>query len=333
MTKKQKILSISVAAYNLGSMIEDNLKSFCRKEYIDDIEVLIVDDGSTDDTCERATKYAERYPNSIKIIKQKNAGPGATVNTGIKHATGKYFRMVDGDDWVNPAGFAKLIKTLKTIDADLILSNYSTVNESTGAKEVVPLPDLPTNELLSFENLDFRYATLIRMHHAVFRTSIMKKHVHLNNGFYTDSEYTFFPTPYLKNLYYLNETVYMYRIGMAGQSTSIEKMRTNVNRHGIILDELLNYYEQSAKTLNPHAKQYLATQVENFASDHIGIWLLVGGKAAQQNLPNVFKHIKTTSPDIYNILSQNTRSKTLLRSHFLLTRPLAKAFRRRSEGK
>ena len=94
----EKILSISVAAYNLGEMIEDNLKSFCDSGVIDDIEVLVINDGSTDDTVKRAEKYAKKNKKSIKVITQKNAGPGATVNNGIKNATGKYFRMVDGDD-------------------------------------------------------------------------------------------------------------------------------------------------------------------------------------------------------------------------------------------
>ncbi len=331
MKQKQKILSISVAAYNLGSMIEDNLKSFCSKDFIDDIEVLVIDDGSTDDTNARAQKYQKKYPNSIRVIKQKNSGPGATVNTGIQNATGKYFRMVDGDDWVNPDGFKKLVKTLKEVDVDMFLSNYVTVNDTTHERETYPLPDFPTNKVIKFDNLDLKYATAIRMHHAIFRTEIMKKHVKLNNGFYTDSEYTFFPTPYLKSAYYIDENVYMYRIGLPGQSTSIEKMRKNIERHGVILNELLEYYEKQAPKLDKHARDYLATQVENFASDHIGIWLLIGGKSARKNLPEVYDHIKKKSPNIYSILSQNTRSKILLRSRFMLTGPLASAFRRRSK--
>ena len=127
----KKILTISVATYNLGNMIEDNLNSFAHWKNIDDVEVLVVDDGSTDNTTELAEKYQNKFPGSIKIIKQPNAGPGATVNTGIKNATGLYFKMVDGDDWVNTEELDKLLDILKetdTVDAiitnDLVYSEY-----------------------------------------------------------------------------------------------------------------------------------------------------------------------------------------------------------------
>ena len=117
MTKKsQKILSISVAAYNLGEMIEDNLKSFCDSRYIDDIEVLVVDDGSSDDTPKRVEKYVKKYPDSVRLIKQANAGPGSTVNTGIKNATGKYVVRMDAHASYAKDYISKCIEYLKKIN-------------------------------------------------------------------------------------------------------------------------------------------------------------------------------------------------------------------------
>ena len=97
----EKILSVSVAAYNLESMIRQCLDSFIRPEILEKVEVLVTDDGSKDQTREIVAEYEKKYPGSFKLIAQKNAGPGSTVNSGLAHATGKYFRMVDGDDWVN----------------------------------------------------------------------------------------------------------------------------------------------------------------------------------------------------------------------------------------
>ena len=112
---ENKILTISVAAYNLENMIKENLDSFiCCKEK-ENIEVIVTDDGSKDNTSKIVEEYEKKYPGIIKLVKQKNQGAGSTVNSGIKNAKGKYFKMIDGDDWVEPENLDKLINYLKTI--------------------------------------------------------------------------------------------------------------------------------------------------------------------------------------------------------------------------
>jgi len=85
----EKILSVSVAAYNVEKFIEKNLDSFVDSEAKEDIEILVTDDGSKDETTNIVKKYETKYPGVVRLIQQKNAGPGSTVNSGIKHATGK----------------------------------------------------------------------------------------------------------------------------------------------------------------------------------------------------------------------------------------------------
>ena len=199
MAKSQKILSISVAAYNLGSMIDECLKSFCDERFVDDIEVIVVDDGSKDDTPQRVENYVKKYPKSIRLIRQINSGPGATVNTGIKNANGKYFRMVDGDDWVNSDDFAVLIEKLKTVDVDAVFTNYVTYhNKRKAIKAVHRANDMPVGVVFDFNDWEYHYDPPVQMHNTIYRTEIMKKHIKLDDGFYTDSEYMFYPTPYIK---------------------------------------------------------------------------------------------------------------------------------------
>ena len=108
-----KILTISVASYNLESMIEENLTSIVNSKYIDDIEIIYTDDGGTDNTMNIVSEYAKRYPESIKMVYKVNEGPGSTVNSGIKNATGKYFKMIDGDDLVDTETLDFFIENLK----------------------------------------------------------------------------------------------------------------------------------------------------------------------------------------------------------------------------
>ena len=95
----EKILTISIAAYNMEQYIEHTLNSLIDEHIIDLLEIFVVDDGSMDRTLEIAMQYAKRYPQSIYPIHKENGGYGSTINTSVKLATGKYFKLLDGDDW------------------------------------------------------------------------------------------------------------------------------------------------------------------------------------------------------------------------------------------
>ena len=117
----EKILTVTVPSYNVEKFLENTLDSFVDERVLDDIEVLIVDDGSKDKTAEIGRKYEEKYPDTFRVISKENGGHGSTINRGIGEAKGKYFKVVDGDDWVDQDGFAELIQRLKTCDADYVL--------------------------------------------------------------------------------------------------------------------------------------------------------------------------------------------------------------------
>ena len=321
MAKSQKILSISVAAYNLGGMIDECLKSFCDERFIDDIEVIVVDDGSKDDTPQRVEKYVKKYPKSIKLIRQINSGPGATVNTGIKHATGKYFRMVDGDDWVNSDDFAVLIEKLKTVDVDAVFANYVTYhNKRKAIKAVHRANDMPVGVVFDFNDWEYHYDPPVQMHNTIYRTEIMKKHVKLDDGFYTDSEYMFYPTPYIKNAIYYDLNIYYYRIAMAGQSTSPEKMRRNLANHRLILDRHLAYYEKVKDKLRPNVRKYLARQVSGFVINHFDIIILANEEDMTGQVKSLFKLVQREHPDVFDFLKNDIKYRITLGGNAVLVR-------------
>ena len=127
-----KILSISVACYNVEKYIEQAIDSYLNCKYKYKLEILIVNDGSTDNTEKIVKKYSIKYPNIIKLLNQENAGPGSTVNTGLKNATGKYFRMIDGDDWVKSDEMDSYIEFLENNEVDMVVTNFIKVDDKTG---------------------------------------------------------------------------------------------------------------------------------------------------------------------------------------------------------
>lgn len=238
----EKILSVSVAAYNLESMIRQCLDSFIRPEILEKVEVLVTDDGSKDQTREIVAEYEKKYPGSFKLIVQKNAGPGSTVNSGLAHATGKYFRMVDGDDWVNTNEMEAYLTYLEEHDTDMVCTSYCCVDHETGEKRLEMLKTDMMDREIRFEQV--AKDLFLAMHNVTYKTSILKENsIRLDNGFYTDLEYLLFPTPYIHTVAFLSQTIYMYRVSLSTQSMNIKSLQKNVQMHRNVLEHLLREYE------------------------------------------------------------------------------------------
>lgn len=238
----EKILSVSVAAYNLESMIRQCLDSFIRPEILEKVEVLVTDDGSKDQTREIVAEYEKKYPGSFKLIVQKNAGPGSTVNSGLAHATGKYFRMVDGDDWVNTNEMEAYLTYLEEHDTDMVCTSYCCVDHETGEKRLEMLKTYMMDREIQFEQV--AKDLFLAMHNVTYKTSILKENgIRLDNGFYTDLEYLLFPTPYIHTVAFLSQTIYMYRVSLSIQSMNINSLQKNVQMHRNVLEHLLREYE------------------------------------------------------------------------------------------
>ena len=153
---EDKILTITIPSYNVEAYLEDCLESFVNSEVMDDIEVLIVNDGSSDRTEEIARRYESKYPNTYRLINKENGGHGSTINTGAAEAKGKYFKVVDGDDWVDTRSFIHLVKVLKKIDADIVASNYTWINHTTKMPEERqehPFEKIEYNRMYNFEEI------------------------------------------------------------------------------------------------------------------------------------------------------------------------------------
>lgn len=108
----EKILTVTIPSYNVEKYLRQTLDSFLAEEILEEIEVLIVDDGSKDGTAAIGKEYEKNYPGTFRVISKENGGHGSTINRGIQEAKGQYFKVVDGDDWVNTGDFIKLVKAL-----------------------------------------------------------------------------------------------------------------------------------------------------------------------------------------------------------------------------
>lgn len=325
--KQEKILSISVAAYNLEKLISKNIESFVNSEVKDKIEIIVTDDESKDNTAKIVKEYENKYPGIVKLVKQKNAGPGSTVNSGIKNATGKYFKMVDGDDWVVTENLKEIIEFLEKTDVDMVITNYQIFsNKDEKVIENVKF-DLPHNKELKFEeycrNLD------LAMHAVMFKTSILQENkIKLDNGFYTDIEYVLLPTKFIKTFAYINLDLYVYLVAQANQSVSIQSMRKNIKMHDQVLNRLINFYEEKKKeNINRNMLIYIRNRVGIMAANQLSTYLTYDDKKERvENIKKFNEELKSKSNDIYNGYKKNKKAFAILYSNYLLTNIISKMY-------
>ena len=242
-----KLLSIAVPSYNAAAYLDRCMASLLPGG--EDVEILIVDDGSTDDTAAMADAYEKQYPTIVKAIHQKNGGHGAAVNTGIDHATGLYFKVVDSDDWLDEKAFPEVLAKLREFtDAgcqpDMVICNY--IYDKEEHKKVVNYRvSLPANRLFTWREVGpFRPGHYILMHSAIFRTSLLQSSgMRLpEHCFYVDNICVFEPLVHVRNMVYLNKNLYHYYIGRSDQSVNEEVMTSRLDQQMRVNRIMVDYY-------------------------------------------------------------------------------------------
>ena len=272
-----KVLSISIAAYNVEKFIDNTLKSMIIKDkkLFDKLEVLIINDGSKDDTYKIAKKYADKYPDVFFAIDKKNGGYGSTINKSLTLARGKYFKLIDGDDWCNTVGLEELITFLEKCDSDIVVSKYCLVSDIDGSKKVIDGGFNYSGNEQEFDSLGEIEA--LQMHFLSFKTSLLKesKMKITENCFYTDVEYILKPIPFVKTISFCDSVVYMYRIGREGQSVSIKSWQKNIAMALTVTYVLIDYYKKicNDNNITEYKKEYIYRRVLGTTANKYKIFL------------------------------------------------------------
>lgn len=232
-----KLLSIAIPCYNSEDYMENCIKSLLPGG--EDVEILIVDDGSKDMTPEIADAYEKKYPTIIRAIHQENGGHGAAVNAGIKNATGLFFKVVDSDDWVDLESYQAILAKLKELAGgsqtiDMMISNFVYEKEGAKHKKVMKYTSaIPKEKLFTWKDVrHFSKGQYILMHSVIYRTQLLRdcglelpKHT-----FYVDNLFVYVPLPYVKNMYYLDVDFYRYYIGREDQSVNESVMIKRIDQ-------------------------------------------------------------------------------------------------------
>lgn len=224
-----KIISVVIPTYNMEKYLAKCLDSFQLSSYQNEIELLIVNDGSKDQSLNIAYQYQQKYPDLVRVIDKENGGHGSTINRGLKEARGKYFKVVDADDWVDAYAFRSLVTQLQDIDVDVVVNDFVYTNEERMVKKVeYKLPVQQKANLWKHIGKN-----RLSMHSVTYRTDLLLKIGLMlqENTFYVDNEYMFFPLNYVQSVYYIHQVLYYYRVGRTGQSMTVQSLVKNQEQH------------------------------------------------------------------------------------------------------
>lgn len=263
-----KLLTFAIPCYNsqeyMGKCIESLLPGG------DEVEILIIDDGSTDLTADIADKYEEKYPGIVRAIHQANGGHGEAVNTGIRNASGLYFKVVDSDDWVDKDAYRQVLDKLRELTGgdtvlDMMLCNFVYDKDGAKRKKVMHYESsVPVEELVSWEDTrHFRKGRYILMHSVIYRTRLLRKcGIELpKHTFYVDNIYVFEPLPYVKTIYYLPVNFYRYYIGREDQSVNESVMISRIDQQITVTKLMIDYFKDT-KVENGKLRRYMRNYLE-----------------------------------------------------------------------
>ena len=262
-----KLITFAVPCYNSESYMRHCVDSLL--EGGEEVEILIVDDGSKDGTAQIADEYASKYPTIVRAIHQENGGHGEAVNTGLLNATGYYYKVVDSDDWVNKAAYHDILEVLRkmvreNISLDMLLSNFVYEKQGARRKKVMSYRNMfPQDEVITWDDMRFlKKSQYILMHSVIYRTELLRecglklpKHT-----FYVDNIFVYQPLPYVKTIYYLDVNFYRYFIGRGDQSVNEKVMIGRIDqqiRVTHIMLETYNVWKIENKKLRKYMMNYL----------------------------------------------------------------------------
>ncbi len=266
-----KLLSIAVPCYNSAAYMRKCIDSLLPGG--EDVEIIIVNDGSSDSTPDIAEEYRERFPGIIKVVNKENGGHGSAVNAGIEHARGLYFKVVDSDDWVSQSAYIRILDKIKELlkggkSIDMFISNYVYEKEGEKRKKVMKYTHtLPEEKIFTWKEVrHFRVGQYILMHSVIYRTNLLRDcGLKLpEHTFYVDNIFVFNPLPYVKTMYYMNVNFYRYFIGRDYQSVNEQVMISRIDQQIKVNKLLVDYYiaERQKILTNGKVRKYMVNYLD-----------------------------------------------------------------------
>lgn len=315
--KEMKLLSVAIPCYNSEAYMSHAIETLLSGG--DDMEIIIVDDGSSDNTLSIAREYEEKYPSIIKAVHQENGGHGEAVNTGLKNATGLYFKVVDSDDWVDEDALQKVLNLLRQMveestKLDMLIANYVYEKTSLNKRKVIDYKGaLPEDKLITWSDTKhFKNSQNILMHSVIYRTKMLKdcgltlpKHT-----FYVDNIFVYYPLPFVKTMYYLNVDLYRYYIGREDQSVNEKVMMGRIDQQLRVNKYMIDCHDLT-KIKNRRLRNYMVKYLVMMMTVSTVFLVKDGSEEALAKKEELWKYLEKKNKRLYQEVNKYFLGKSM----------------------
>lgn len=311
-----KLLTVAIPCYNSQDYMEKSIRSALTGG--DRVEVIVVDDGSKDNTLKIAKKYQEKFPDIVKVIHQENGGHGEAVNTGIKNATGLYFKVLDSDDCLGKKALAEVLDLLedmvsKDAGLDMLITNFMYDKQGVKHKKIMKYKKaMPVGRMFGWDELKFGTTQYLLMHSVIYRTKVLREcNMELpKHTFYVDNIYVFQPLPFIKNIYYLDVCLYKYFIGRDDQSVNENIMIKRLDQQYRVTRIMLDIYNNS-EINHPNIDAAMVHYFDMMMCVPSILSILEGSKERLDDKERLWKDLKETNPLLYKKVRTSILGRTM----------------------
>ena len=318
-----KLISFVIPSYNSENYLHQAVDSLLDGGQ--DIEIIIVNDGSKDKTLLIAKKYQKKYPQIIRVVDKENGGHGSAINAGLAVAKGLFFKVIDSDDWVDQKSLKLLLDQIKkhhqaNQQVDLYITNfvYEHVEDQTRYERDYS-SNFPADTIFEWNQLrrKFRYSKTLLMHALIYRTQIltdMKLRLP-EHTFYVDNIVAYLPLPFVKKLYYIKLPFYRYFIGRSDQSVTLKNITARYQQQHRVFKAMSDAYSY-------HFLNQLPKKLRNYMKHDIVAMMIItqmftvadDSRERRNDLKNLWTYIKDKDIKLYRFLKYRSYNTWV---HFL----------------
>lgn len=305
-----KLISFTVPCYNSENYMRKCVDSLLTGG--DDVEIIIVNDGSHDGTLEIARDYEQKFPDIVRVIDKENGGHGSGVNAGLAVATGLYYKVVDSDDWVDERALAELIGTIKQHRADdalpdLYITDFVYFHATDNTSHVSSYEKkFPVRKLCTWDKVKkFKYSHMLLMHALMYKRDklIESDTVLPEHTFYVDNYFAYKPLPFMKTVYYLDVQLYQYYIGREDQSVNRKNFVKRYAQQVKVMKCMTDSFTwREIKRMPKGLRNYMWHALEVIMMNTIYFICADNSKERHEALKDLWLHIKAHDKQLYKRL-------------------------------